>query len=87
MTSARRKVYAIAPSDRIGLSRTQAAEYIGFTPTEFDHMVRQGVMPQPRRFGDRQIWDRREVDAAFSALPQAPTSGKAKVDPFTDLAV
>ena len=87
MTSARRKVYAIAPADRIGLSRTQAAEYIGFTPTEFDHMVRQGAMPQPRRFGGRTIWDRREVDAAFSALPLSPTADQSTVDPHMDLAV
>ncbi len=51
-----------------GLSRVQAAAYIGVSPTLFDQMVEDGRMPPPTRINARTIWDRRKVDAAFSAL-------------------
>lgn len=51
-----------------GLSRTQAAEYIGVSPTLFDEMVRDGRMPSPTRINARTVWDRIKVDVAFSGL-------------------
>lgn len=52
-----------------GLSRVQAAAYIGVSPSLFDRMVTEGVMPKPKRFGSRVIWDRWQIDEAFAALP------------------
>lgn len=52
-----------------GLSRVQAAAYVGVGTTTFDAMVTDGRMPRPKRVGARTVWDRRELDAAFSALP------------------
>ncbi len=52
-----------------GLSRTEAARYIGIGPTLFDEMVRDGRMPPPRRANSRAIWDRAELDVFFEALP------------------
>ena len=52
-----------------GLSRVQAARYIGVSPGLFDRMVKDGIMPAPRLISSRTVWDRREVDEAFDALP------------------
>jgi hypothetical protein len=38
-----------------GLSRVQAAEYIGVGVSKFDQMVRDGRMPQPKRVDARTI--------------------------------
>ena len=53
-----------------GLSRAQAAEYIGVSTTKFDEMIADGRMPPPKRIDARVVWDRVKVDAAFSALPE-----------------
>lgn len=52
-----------------GLSRDEAARYIGVGPTLFDEMVDDGRMPKPKRANSRVIWDRIALDAAFSDLP------------------
>lgn len=52
-----------------GYSRIQAAQYVGFGVTKFDEMVKEGKMPPPRTHGSRKVWDRIELDEAFSNLP------------------
>jgi len=52
-----------------GLSRVEAAEYVGVSPTTFDQMVADGRMPKPKRIGRRVIWDRHQLDLDFAALP------------------
>lgn len=52
-----------------GLSRVQAAEYIGVSPTLFDQMVADKRMPKPKRINSRTVWDVRQLDVAFAALP------------------
>jgi hypothetical protein len=49
--------------------RTQAATYVGISPSLFDQMVRDGRMPQPKHINSRVIWDRQLLDEAFDALP------------------
>jgi predicted DNA-binding transcriptional regulator AlpA len=51
-----------------GLSRFQAAEYIGVGVTKFDEMVADGRMPRPKRIDGRTVWDRIKLDEAFAAL-------------------
>lgn len=51
-----------------GLSRIQAAEYIGVGVSKFDQMVEDGRMPPPKRIDGRTVWDRMQLDAAFSAI-------------------
>src|SRR5690606_41899876 len=51
-----------------GLSRDEAARWIGVGPTKFDEMVRDGRMPRPKRIDGRTVWDRYAIDAAFSAI-------------------
>jgi predicted DNA-binding transcriptional regulator AlpA len=52
-----------------GLSRTEAAAYVGVSPSKFDELVKDRRMPAPKRVDTRTIWDRVKVDAAFDALP------------------
>lgn len=52
-----------------GLKRHEAAAYIGVGVSKFDEMVRDGRMPQPRRIDARKVWDLRELDQHFDALP------------------
>jgi hypothetical protein len=51
-----------------GLSRDQAAAYVGVGTTKFDDMVRDGRMPQPKHVDNRVIWDRYQLDQSFEAL-------------------
>jgi predicted DNA-binding transcriptional regulator AlpA len=52
-----------------GLSRVEAADYIGVSATLFDQMVADRRMPWPKRINSRVVWDRIQLDAAFAALP------------------
>jgi len=52
-----------------GLSRAQAAAYVGVSPGLFDAMVEDGRMPRPRHANARRIWDRIQLDDAFACLP------------------
>ena len=51
-----------------GLSRAQAAEYVGIGVTKFDEMVGDGRMPRPKRIDGRNVWDRIKLDEAFALL-------------------
>ena len=55
-----------------GLSRTEAASYIGISSSLFDQMVKDGRMPKPIRIGSRVLWDKRELDEAFDLLKDEP---------------
>lgn len=52
-----------------GLSRLEAAAYIGVSPSLFDEMVKDGRMPIPKHINSRVIWDRLRLDESFEALP------------------
>lgn len=52
-----------------GLSREEAARYIGVGSTLFDEMVADGRMPKPKRINSRAVWDRVALDIAFTSLP------------------
>jgi predicted DNA-binding transcriptional regulator AlpA len=52
-----------------GLSREEAAYYVGVSASMFDLMVKDGRMPQPKEINARRVWDRRRLDEAFDALP------------------
>lgn len=52
-----------------GLSREQAAELVGVSPSLFDAMIKDGRMPRPKSINARRVWDRVKVEAAFAALP------------------
>ncbi|RVJ02419.1 XRE family transcriptional regulator [Sinorhizobium meliloti] len=52
-----------------GLSREEAARYIGVSVSKFEAMVKDRRMPKPRQLDRRAVWDRVEIDMAFSSLP------------------
>jgi len=54
---------------RRGLSREEAAVYIGVSARKFDEMVEDGRMPRPRIIDARRVWDSHKLDLAFDALP------------------
>ena len=57
------------PVPRRGLSREEAAMYIGISPSKFDELVADGRMPRPVKIDNRKLWDIRHLDLAFDALP------------------
>jgi excisionase family DNA binding protein len=54
-----------------GISREQAAEYVGVSPSTFDKLVKDGRMSQPKRIDGRVVWEVRRLDCAFDALDDA----------------
>jgi excisionase family DNA binding protein len=54
---------------RRGLSREEAAVYIGVSARKFDEMVEDGRMPRPKIIDARRVWDSHKLDLAFDALP------------------
>jgi hypothetical protein len=64
-----RALSEVRPVPRRGLSRDEAAMYIGVSPCKFDEMIRDHRMPSPKRIDSRKVWDVRDLDLAFDALP------------------
>jgi predicted DNA-binding transcriptional regulator AlpA len=62
------------PVPRRGLSRTEAALYLGISPSKFDELVADGRMPRPRLIDSRKVWDVYELDMAFDGLPRQDDS-------------
>lgn len=60
----------IQPPVRLGLSRVEAAEYIGVGVTLFDQMAADGRMPGPKVINSRKVWDRDRLGEAFAELPE-----------------
>lgn len=66
-----------------GVSRVVAAAYVGVSPCKFDEMVRDRRMPAPKRIDGRKVWDVRDLDLAFDALPyEDGSAGKTTWDDF-----
>jgi hypothetical protein len=51
-----------------GLSRKQASEYIGVSPSHFDKLVADRIIPPAKRLAGRTVWDLKQLDKAFDAL-------------------
>jgi predicted DNA-binding transcriptional regulator AlpA len=66
--SVRRTLSQTRPTPRRGLSRVEAAMFVGVSPSLFDQLVADGRMPEPFRINGRKIWDLHKVDIAFDAL-------------------
>lgn len=54
-----------------GLSREEAAYYLGIGTTLFDRLVADRRMPRAKRIDGRAVWDRVQLDMAFSELDEA----------------
>lgn len=66
-----------------GLSREEAAAYVGIGATKFDALVADGRMPPPKRIDGRRVWDRVALDRAFAALPDE-AGGRGHDDAHAD---
>lgn len=84
MTEARRRSALPSNLPPRGLSRVEAATYIGVSPSLFDELVRDGRMPKPTRINSRTVWDRVRLDEAFVALSD---TGKDGADPWGKVAL
>lgn len=82
MTTARRAIHLPASLPPRGLSRGEAAAYIGVSPGFFDEMIKSGLMPPAKRIRGRTLWDRLALDAAFAALPE--DGQNAESNPWND---
>lgn len=51
-----------------GLSRGQAATYIGVSASTFDKLIAAQQMPPPKKLRGRLVWDRKRLDECFEAL-------------------
>jgi hypothetical protein len=67
MTS--RPITEMRPCPRRGLSRVEAALYLGISPSKFDELRKDGRVGPARLIDGRKVWDVRELDLAFEALP------------------
>ena len=61
-----------------GLSRVEAAHYVGLGATTFDRAVADGLMPKPFRIYGRVLWCRQALDAALDALRDAQAGPKPR---------
>lgn len=68
-----------------GLKLAQAARYVGVGVTKFNEMVADGRMPKARKIDTRKVWDSRELDDAFDALPH-DGEGDDGENPWDDIA-
>jgi hypothetical protein len=65
--------------------------YFGISGGTFDRMRDDGLIPPPRMIGGRKLWDIRDLDMVFDALPRedAPLAprkgptGKPMAEPVT----
>jgi predicted DNA-binding transcriptional regulator AlpA len=65
-----RALSQLRPVPRRGLSRIEAAIYVGIGTTKFDEMVADGRMPKPFRIDERVIWDICDLDPAIDRLKE-----------------
>jgi hypothetical protein len=51
-----------------GLSRVEAARYLGISPSKFDELRKDGRIGPARVIDGRKVWDVHDLDAAFEAF-------------------
>jgi predicted DNA-binding transcriptional regulator AlpA len=81
-TTTSQKIIAASsrPVPFLGMNRTEAAAYIGVSPSKFDEMVRDGRMPPPKRIDTRCVWDSRQLSSAFDKLPGGADDDRNECD-------
>lgn len=75
------------PRPPIGLAREEAAAFVGVSPTTFDRMIADGLMPPARRIYARKVWDADECAQWFRRLPYDATSEHAsdRASPYAEV--
>jgi len=72
--SAHRQTASIAP--RL-LRRERAAAYLDMSPGSFDKLVKDGVLPAPKKLYSFKVWDRSDLDVLADTLPYDGPAEKA----------
>lgn len=62
------------------LSRTQAAELCGISPSGFDGWVRRGIVPPP--IAGTRRWSRVQLERALAGRPWVPPDQVEEEDPM-----
>jgi hypothetical protein len=57
------------PVPRRGLSRIEAAMYLGISPSKFDQLRKDGRVGPPRFIDGRKVYDIAILDEEFEAFP------------------
>ena len=65
----RRALSEMRPIPRRGLSRTEAAMYLGISSSKFDELRKRGQVSPPRLIDGRKIWDLLDLNRDFEAFP------------------
>ena len=63
---------------RRGLTLLEAAVYVRCSPNSFTELMDSGRMPQPRLIDGVRVWDVRELDIYFEALPRDQRTAKER---------
>ncbi len=50
------------------LRRARAAAYLDMSPTCFDKLVKDGLLPAPKKLHSFKMWDRDDLDALADSL-------------------
>lgn len=51
------------------MRRGAAAAHLGISPSHFDKLVREKIMPEPRIAGSVKLWIREELETALLEMP------------------
>jgi excisionase family DNA binding protein len=79
----------IPASEKLGMSKFEAAEYVGFGVSLFEQMVTDGRMPRPKQGNRRLVWSRFALEKAFAELPDGGPVGQSEeshADDWDDVA-
>jgi hypothetical protein len=60
-----------------GMRRETAAWWVGLSPTKFDELVTDGRMPAGVLVDGCRVWDRYQLDEAFTAIMTEPATATA----------
>jgi hypothetical protein len=58
------------PVPRRGLSRVEAAMYLGISASKFDELRKDGRIGPAKRIDGRKVFDLRMLDDVFDAFPE-----------------
>ena len=76
----------IPSHERLGLARTEAAQYVGISPGLFDVMVQDGRMPPAKIINCRKVWPRLAIERAFADLPDDDSHHSTSDGPWRNCA-
>jgi len=81
-----KRPYNVPICDKLGLSRDEAAEYVGVSTGLFDAMVADGRMPKPKKINSRRVWARPLIEKAFAQLPGEGQDEDKEENPWAGVA-